>query len=440
MANFNGNGQNNTINGTSVADTIYAKGGNDVVNAGAGNDYVDGGDGGDGDDILNGGDGADQLIGGDGSDRLNGGSGDDILNGGTGIDMADYAGGAAVRVDLTNGVATGQGTDTLSNIENVWGSDFGDTLKGNALANQLYGNAGNDTFTATLGIDLINGGAGLDSLIFTGSNAVTANLATGVYFFDAQNRGTITGVEQLFGGSFNDTLTGDGGDNRLDGGAGDDVLAGGGGNDNLWGAAGVDRLIADGGDDTLAGDWSWDGNRSPGVDYFEIRTNAHIATITDFKLGVDKLDLTAFAFGTSSYWTGASVQAGSKTVMTLTGQGGEVVKINLDGVTQGQLMTVNDMIGGTASLIAPAPTYPMNGGNGVADIFVLSPTTGSQSITGFENGLDRFDISALSGWGGGLHTNSNSDAVLHFVNGAQVVEFTIVGMPYYLIDASDYIM
>ncbi len=437
MANINGNGQNNTINGTSVADTINAKGGSDVVNAGAGNDYVDGGSG---DDILNGEDGADELIGGDGSDRLNGGAGDDILNGGAGIDMADFSGGAAVRVDLSTGAATGQGKDTLSNIENVWGSSFSDTLKGNALANQLYGNAGNDTFIASLGIDLINGGDGLDSLSFAGSGAVTANLATGVYAFDAQNRGTITRVEQLSGGSFNDTLTGDGGDNRLDGGAGDDVLAGGGGNDNLWGGAGVDRLIADGGDDTMAGDYSWDGTRSAGVDIFEIRTNAHIVTITDFKLGVDKLDLTAFGFGTSNYWTGASVQAGSKTVMTLTGQGGEVVKINLDGVTQGQLMTVNDMIGGSASLIVPSPTYPMNGGNGLATIFVLNPTTGSQSITGFENGLDRLDITALSSWGGALHTNSNSDAVLHFESGAQVVEFTIVGMPYYLIDASDYIM
>ena len=39
----------------------------------------------------------------------------------------------------------GSGTDTLTNIENLTGSNFNDTLTGNAAANILSGLAGNDT-------------------------------------------------------------------------------------------------------------------------------------------------------------------------------------------------------------------------------------------------------------------------------------------------------
>ncbi len=50
----------------------------------------------------------------------------------------------------------GSGTDTLTNIENLTGSNLNDTLTGNAAANILNGGAGNDT---------LNGGAGNNSLI-----------------------------------------------------------------------------------------------------------------------------------------------------------------------------------------------------------------------------------------------------------------------------------
>jgi Ca2+-binding RTX toxin-like protein len=50
------------------------------------------------------------------------------------------------------------GTDTLTSIENLVGSDFNDTLTGDAGANKLEGGVGNDTLNGGLGNDTLDGG------------------------------------------------------------------------------------------------------------------------------------------------------------------------------------------------------------------------------------------------------------------------------------------
>ncbi len=134
-----------TITGTALADVIGGLGGNDTINGLAGNDN------------LNGGSGNDTLNGGDDNDILIGALGNDTLNGGAGNDTADYAGaGAAVTVNLSTGVASGGGgSDTLTQVENVTGTVFADTLTGDGNANILRGGGGLDT---------INGGGGADEL------------------------------------------------------------------------------------------------------------------------------------------------------------------------------------------------------------------------------------------------------------------------------------
>ena len=58
-------------------------------------------------------------------------------------------------VSLVTGLATGgAGTDTLSTIEDLIGSNFNDTLTGNSGANRLTGGAGNDTLTGGTGADI----------------------------------------------------------------------------------------------------------------------------------------------------------------------------------------------------------------------------------------------------------------------------------------------
>lgn len=169
-------------------DELYGNALNNELSGGAGNDEMNGGDG---DDILRGGAGADVHRGGAGTDTA---TYDDAANGGAGVNLA---------ANLGWGAATG---DTFESIENLTGSDFSDTLIGDAGANRIEGGDGNDTLDGRQGEDHLLGGAG------------------------------------------NDILRGGWGaqDDILDGGSGDDTLEGGAGNDYLLGGAGRDHL--DGGD------------------------------------------------------------------------------------------------------------------------------------------------------------------------------------------------
>lgn len=427
MANINGTNGANNINGTALADRIDAKGGHDTISAGAGNDTI---------------------YGGNGNDLISGGTGNDLIDGGAGIDTASYAGAAgAVTVNLGTGAASGaDGIDTLVSIENVTGSNWADLITGSAGANFLSGGGGSDTFFVSGGIDTIDGGLGNDAIDFAGAANVTASLAAGTYGH-AGGSGSFTGIEHLIGGANGDMLTGNAGANKLDGKGGADTMAGGQGDDQLWGGGGSDRLVADGGNDYLVGDYAmFDGFVDNAADTFVIATSAGHVTVSDFNLGVDKLDLTHFGFdqnGNSPYWSGSAAQQGFDTVLTLSGQNGETVTITLQGVVEGHLLTTADMIGGSASLIAPPPVYPVNGGNGLADTFVIDPNNGNVVIDHFENGLDLLDISGFvnNGWGGFLSNLPDGSAVLEFTDG-QGHDFTVTlpGFHYAYVDASDFIV
>jgi Ca2+-binding RTX toxin-like protein len=173
-----------------------------------------------GNDTLSGGPGADVLSGGDGDDTLAGERGNDALTGGAGSDTADYAsagaGGVGVHVNLARGTTSGEGNDSLADIENVSGSSFSDSLRGSSGANVLSGHGGDDAIQGDAGDDRLNGGAGDDQL--SGGS----------------------GNDEADGGGGADVVRGEGGDDGLSGGPGADTLAGGAGNDILSGGAGRD--------------------------------------------------------------------------------------------------------------------------------------------------------------------------------------------------------
>ena len=263
------------LTGSGHADTLTGDDGDNRLIGGAGND------------VLKGGLGNDWLDGNDGADVLTGGAGADTLDGGEGHDRAVYLGSnAGVNVNLAASTARGaqgghaQG-DVLADIEHLTGSAHGDTLTGDGGDNRLEGGAGNDRLFGGAGADTLDGGAGDDTLdggagndvltggagddtldggagndVLTGGagdddravyarsdGGVTVNLGAGTAGGGHAEGDVLTGIEQLTGSAFADTLTGDGGDNRLDGGAGDDVLTGGAGGDALIGGAGFDRAI-----------------------------------------------------------------------------------------------------------------------------------------------------------------------------------------------------
>jgi Ca2+-binding RTX toxin-like protein len=111
------------------------------------------------------------------------GAGNNVLTGAAGSDTVSYVYGAsAVTVDLSLAAAQatgGSGSDTLSSIENLVGTNSADQLTGDASANALSGGAGNDTLSGGLGNDTLTGGAGVDLLTGgTGNDIFVYTLAS----------------------------------------------------------------------------------------------------------------------------------------------------------------------------------------------------------------------------------------------------------------------
>ena len=189
---------------------------NVVVNLGDGDDRARGSEGG---DLINGGDGNDNLEGGAGNDRLDGGPGDDglettgsvvgnpeqrlgadTLAGGPGTDIVSYhTEQSPINASLdgaANDGRAGEGDNVTGDVEGIRGGSGNDVISGDAGANQLYGDAGDDE---------LRGGAGND---------------------------------KVEGGSDQDRSYGDAGDDEVLSGHGDDFLDGGTGADRMDGDAG----------------------------------------------------------------------------------------------------------------------------------------------------------------------------------------------------------
>jgi Ca2+-binding RTX toxin-like protein len=249
-------------------------------------------EGGQGDDVMVAGGGNDTLVGSFGNNTLNGGAGDDFLQalngndkfiGGSGIDTVSFNDPfffASVTADLTTGKATGDGTDRLSGIENLTGGYFNDVLTGDDGNNVLDGGLAVFGGTPVFSYDVLNGGAGDDTLVLQKSGwgaldggdgndtaviddsgsitlAVTfeflGSAETTVMYDGAFADYRVTGVEnfQIQASQVNDTLTTGAGADKLTGNAGDDSLTSNAGDDILNGGRGADVLTSGSGFDTF---------------------------------------------------------------------------------------------------------------------------------------------------------------------------------------------
>src|SRR5262249_81681 len=161
--------------------------------------------------------------GGAGNDIMIGGTGNDTLLGGDGNDSFSYTFGDGV--DTYSG---GLGVDALS-ITGTTGNDaLTVTFDGTSITSFTGGSvSGIETFSADLA-------GGTDTL----SHArTTVGISVDLTAHTASGFTSILGVENVTGGSGNDTLTGDAAANALAGGAGDDTYFVGAGDTVTEGAA-----------------------------------------------------------------------------------------------------------------------------------------------------------------------------------------------------------
>ncbi|MEQ9696043.1 calcium-binding protein, partial [Shimia sp. SDUM112013] len=218
--------------------------------------------------LLIGEDGNDLIEGFGGNDILIGGDGNDTLSGGAGVDEVSYlrdGGTLGVNVNLTTGVATDTfgGTDRLSSIERLYGTEQADTLVGSAEGDLIFGEAGNDliqsqggndTLVGDRGADTLDGDGGSDRVAYsyeTGSRGISANLTAGTVIDTYGFVDTLIDIEMLAGSLNDDTLRGsatgnlligEDGNDLIEGFAGSDILVGGDGTDTLNGGAGLDEV------------------------------------------------------------------------------------------------------------------------------------------------------------------------------------------------------
>ncbi|MDP7142065.1 MAG: hypothetical protein QGH69_02010, partial [Alphaproteobacteria bacterium] len=415
-----------SVIGSQVNDTITGDEQSQVLMGEAGNDTIYGLDG---DDTIDGGDNNDTLVGGLGEDTFLGSNGLDTVDGGDGNDTADYSGGqiaglTSVNITLRDtldavvDLVGAADDDVLKDIENLVGTSGNDTLVGDGVGNVLSGMGGADTITAAGGADTVLGGAGNDT-IYGGagfdtinggadqdvvdyafaSNAVVVNLETGTATGSDINGDKLLNVEDIIGGTGDDTIIGNDSDNTLDGGDGNDTLVGGGGDDTLIGG------------NSTNGDW---------VDYSAAAGGVNVDlsspdTVTDGDGGVDKLVGIENVIGSDN---AGDVIVGSAGVNTIYGMNGadtisagdsaDVVFGGMGGDTlRGQ--SGNDTLhgeDGNDTLRGGIGTDTVYGGIG-NDYFIEDGTVGDDTLFGGDDN-DTVDYSNVSG---GIEVQLNEDTL-----------------------------
>lgn len=297
---LNGGGGNDLLSGDEGGDQLNGDGGNDTLlggegddtaNGGAGNDFIDGGIG---NDNLKGDGDNDTILGGDGNDTLNGDGGNDVLDAGLGINavngglgddkiysftgtdlllggeandtyfFADDGAARTVTVEDIEGFNTfdlslafpgvsidlrGANVSTVGDvqivraagtvIQNVIGSDFGDSIWGDNLSNFIDGRAGGDTMLGGLGGDTYRVDSEFDTVIeAVGEGVDTIETTVSLTLSDAQEIETLVllGTDNLTGegNGIANSIVGNSGHNTIDGLGGDDVMIGGAGNDTYF--------------------------------------------------------------------------------------------------------------------------------------------------------------------------------------------------------------
>jgi Ca2+-binding RTX toxin-like protein len=409
IENVIGSSGADNITGSSgnVINNLAGQGGNDTFNyvMGGGADVVDGGA--DSDTLAITGNGANDVLdvvyNGSVLTTVEGGAVTNVetvtanLNAGT--DTLNYgATASAVTVNLGTGAASGFGVAGITNIENVTGGTGADNLTGTDSTNTLDGGNGNgadvitggggtdtatggggdDRFVATVGDgnDTYTGGAGNDTYDLSGTGGgATVNLGTNTASGAQIGADTLATIENVFGSTGNDTITGtgaanvlegrggadtinagggadtvhgEGGNDTLNGGDGQDNLDGGADNDTLDGGAAADRLTGGAGNDSLTGGGAND------IFVFGPDPGAEADVVLDFDAnpagGQDQIDLVTYGITAATFAAHVSITVADFGVGAI----GLDTRLTIDGT---DTITFAGVTGAGANVIAPGADF-----------------------------------------------------------------------------------
>ncbi|MCK8787787.1 hypothetical protein M0638_25865, partial [Roseomonas sp. NAR14] len=266
-----GNAYDNRITANNSGDSLFGAEGNDTLTGGTGNDYLDGGTG---IDTMAGGAGDDTYIVDNAADKVieAAGGGNDAIRISVSyvvpanVETIYMDGNSAINADA-RGLTTNIGLFGNGASNQLWGGSGNDYIDGGAGADVMTGGAGNDTYIVdNSGDQVVESANGGDDMVMTSANWAVANNVETVYLTGTANlwaRGNATGGS-VYGNDGNNTLESGTGNNRFTGGN--------------------------------------------GYDTFVLNAGGHM-TITDFRSGTDKIDLSAFhgqlgSMTTSTDWGG----------------------------------------------------------------------------------------------------------------------------------------
>jgi len=143
------------------------------------------------------------MKGGSGADVVRVGAGDDIINAGEGTDTAVFSGlfssYAIVRTAQEVRIA-GQGLDVLSGVELLQFADLRVSVADLALTGPPGPTSGNDTLLAMPGNEFVDGGLGLDTLVYGGARGPYLVRASGKGYTVTDGGGSVdvlSGVERV---------------------------------------------------------------------------------------------------------------------------------------------------------------------------------------------------------------------------------------------------
>jgi Ca2+-binding RTX toxin-like protein len=283
----------NTLIGTEGDDVIVGLGGADRLEGRAGNDNLDGGSG---NDSIFGEDGSDTLLGGSGNDTLLGGAGNDGVNGGLGSDI----------------LGGGDGNDTLNGGEDATERDF------------LFGGAGNDTYQVRGSVSALTdlayeGDALLE--VAAGAGDVDTIVSRGQFYRDFYSVAERLVIDEQA---------------NVDNPSGTYLVGGAGpGPTEIIGNSGVNYLIVYGGtnivrpgagDDAISFELFDLAESEDGVNTLAPTPGTGRDFVYGFEIGVDKVDLRAYATLTADVVLGSGTTVDGDTPYShfFLGQAGDV--------------------------------------------------------------------------------------------------------------------